>query len=50
MTFIVDQNVVKDLDYPKEDIQEGDESLEEAPKDGGDEPSDGDNSGQSENS
>ena len=33
-----------------EDIQEGDEPLEEAPKDGGDEPSDDDNSGQSENS
>ena len=33
-----------------EDVQEGDEPLEEASKDGGDESSDGDNSGQSENS
>ena len=33
-----------------EDVQEGDEPLEEASKDEGDEPSDGDNSGQSENS
>ena len=33
-----------------EDVQEGDEPLEEASKDEGDESSDGDNSGQSENS
>ena len=33
-----------------EDVQEGDESLEDASKDEGDESSDGDNSGQSENS
>ena len=31
-------------------VQEGDESLEDASKDEGDESSDGDNSGQSENS
>ncbi len=33
-----------------EDVQEGDEPLEEASKDEGHESSDGDNSGQSENS
>ena len=41
-----EEEVVEDV----EDVEEGDELLEEASKDEGDDPSDGENSGQSENS